>query len=33
MLLLSYRCLISAKVLALSRGTMGWSAVCDYGIT
>ena len=31
LLLLSYRCLVI--VIVLHHGAMGWSAVCDFGIS
>ena len=34
LLLLSYRCIVTIICfVALPRGTSGWSAVCDYGIS
>ena len=34
LLLLSYRCLVTVNILvALSRGAMGWPAVCDCDIS
>ena len=33
LLLLSYGCLVTVNVLSLHHGAVGWSAVCDCGIS
>ena len=33
LLLLSYSCLVTVNVVTLPQGVVGWSALCDCGIS